>query len=380
MVVMIIIPCIDFLAFSTSPSFNIQQIDDDNTDWINMTTREFINKGERSTDILAVNYFSNGKFFNATLWLYFPFNNMPTNYSFVNYGMLIDADFNSKTGFSIGKEYGIDYQLEIQWNNETKTWTKILQAWSPNGSQRTLDISYNYTDFYEIANNFVILSLDLSSILYPDKYKIIFYAETKEDKDLTSPKIADITRWIAIPPLELLISNVPAALTLRPGEEKTIELKINSTKGFEPTISLTSRSSFGNDISSFIEFDKLRIPSHGIATTPMTIKVSEEAVVRPYTLFIIANSTFPPEELIESKTTYTDIGDNNGYSLSPPYESENIISESTIMITVQDPLTLSDRVSDFWNKLGSPIAFFYGIIAGILPWLLVRIKNKLNKK
>jgi hypothetical protein len=35
--------------------------------------------------------------------------------------LLIDADSNQETG----KE-GVDYQVQIQWSNETQTWNKII--------------------------------------------------------------------------------------------------------------------------------------------------------------------------------------------------------------------------------------------------------------
>src|SRR4051794_14197370 len=45
------------------------EIQDQSFDWINMTAREFTSQGERSTDILSVDYSNNGKFLNATLWM-----------------------------------------------------------------------------------------------------------------------------------------------------------------------------------------------------------------------------------------------------------------------------------------------------------------------
>lgn len=55
------------------------------------------------TDILAVDYISNGKTLNATFWLASGFKNSSTAiynqpYRKITYGMLIDADSNTKTG------------------------------------------------------------------------------------------------------------------------------------------------------------------------------------------------------------------------------------------------------------------------------------------
>ena len=257
---------INYKAYAFSPSFDKREIHDSQLDWINMKTKQYTSQGEQSTDILAVDYYSNGRTLDATLWLYFPFNDAPTKYSSVNYGMLIDSDFDKTTGYD-----GIDYQLEIGWNNTTKMWNKKLEQWSPNGDQRTLSIIRNYSGFFEKEKNYVVLPFKYSgSLLYPNKYKVIFYAEIKDKNDTL---ITDVTRWASIPPLQLTISTSPTNLVLTPGEQKIIEVKVNSSKGYEPIVNL-SATTLGNNNLHF-NFNKgfniLHIPSYGLATTPMTI-------------------------------------------------------------------------------------------------------------
>ena len=60
-------------AFALSTSFPVQEIRDDALDWINMTTKQHTRNGDPSTDMLSMDYYSDQKFLNATLWLYFPF-------------------------------------------------------------------------------------------------------------------------------------------------------------------------------------------------------------------------------------------------------------------------------------------------------------------
>jgi hypothetical protein len=105
----------------------------------------------------------------------------------------------------------------------------------------------------------------------------------------------------------------------------------------------------------------------------MTISVANNASIRPYTLFTFANSTFPPEELIKVKSA-------KSASILPSSEdiSENIFTQSSMVITVQEPLTEIDKISEFWNKLGSPITFIYGILAGISPWVFTKVKERLK--
>jgi hypothetical protein len=349
---------------SGESAFTIQEIKDPGRDWINMDTKQFDStQGERSTDILAVNYYTTRDFLNATLWLYFPFEVKP-NHTKVTYGILIDADFNRRTGFD-----GIDYQHEIRWDNDSGTWTRTLEAWSPNGAQRTIDLKNNHTGFFEHEKEHVTLSLNLNEIGYPSKFKVIFYAEVERG----GVSFADFTRWVAIPPLQMDITTSPASIELRKGEEKTIEVMLNSSQGYEPSVKIDAKSTVKSMNFEFPQNDTLRIPTYGLATTPLTITVSHDAPARPYTVVISANSTFPPEEIIEVESD----NDKNStiYSTLPP---EYVVSRSGILVTVLEPLTWVDQVSNFWNKVGDPISFIYGILAGISPWIYTRLRKRIN--
>jgi hypothetical protein len=353
-------------VFAESPSFPRQQIIDDRNDWVNVETRNFTKSGDRSTDILAVDYSSNGKFLNATIWLFFPFKEKPMLED-VSYGMLIDSDFNDKTGFD-----GIDYKLEISWNNKTQNWIKTLEAWSPYGEARVLNNqTIPYTLFSEKGSSYILLSCDLNDILYPEKYKVLFYGEIKKEDN--GPSVTDFTRWVAIPPLELDVSTSPSSVELRKGEEKTIEVKVNSTHGYEPIVNLSTQIQ-SNDIRlDFEQNGTLRIPSYGVANVPLTITSSDDARLGPSTLFIFANSTFPPEELIKANAS------NISSFLPPSVKPENMITQSSLLVTIQEQLTLPDRIKEFWSKVGDPLTFFYGILAGISPWIYTKIKER-NKK
>jgi hypothetical protein len=344
-----------------SPSFGRQVIRDIPLDWFEVNNQSGTTKGDPATDIVEVSYFSSGKTLNATLWLLFPFKDEPSEYDTVNYGMFIDADFSNKTGVN-----GIDYQIEIKWRNETKTWDKVVTEWSSTNKARVLDNKTNYTDFYQKGENYVLLSADLDAFLSPEKYKVLFYAEVKKNNSLRT----DFTRWVAAPPVKLVVSTSPSSVELRKGEDITIEVKVNSTQGFEPIVNLYTTNQSKN-INFNFAYDTLRIPSYGVATTPLTISSSKDALVGPYTLFIFANSTFPAEQFISKPISEEDIRSS--------IDTENVVTQSSLIITVQEPLSLTNQINDFWNKLGSPISFVYGVVAGISPWVFNKIKIKLNK-
>jgi hypothetical protein len=340
---------------AASAPFPDKEITDNPRDWIDLKTKNSTMDSDLSTDILSVDYYSNGKILNATLWLFAPFKEKPSD-SEVNYGMYIDADFNDGTGFN-----GIDYKVEIKWNNENKNWDKVIESWSQIGKTRVIENVSDYNGFYTKGGNYILLAVNLDKMLSPEKYKVLFYAETKREGSFRT----DLTRWVAIPPLELTVFPSSSSIELRKGQEKTIEIKVNASQGYEPTVELFTNSPSSDLLLNFEQNNTLRIPSYGLASTPLTITSTDNALVRPYTIFITANSSFPPKELI------TD------YRSSQPID--NVTTQSSLYAVLQEPLSMTDEIADFWNKLGSPISFVYGILAGLSPLLYKKIKEKVKK-
>ena len=355
------------IVLAPSPIFRFQEINDPNLDWIDLDNKKFVKQGERSTDILSVDYNSNGNTLNSTIWLYYPFKSKPTEYQVLNYGMYIDADFNKKTGYD-----GIDYQLEIGWNNTSQTWTKTLDKWSLNGNEKTIKRENNYKGFFDKNKHYVDLSLDLNFLEYPSIYKIAYYAEAKKEK--IDSLLTDFTKWVVIPPIQLTISTLPEFIELHEGEEKTIEMQINSSQGYEPKIDLSILSKTDNIKVIFNQNNTLNMPTYGFARTPLTVKAMEDSKIGPYTLILFANSTFPPEQLTEDITKNT--------SLVPPV-SENTLARSDILVTILEPSRWDEEIKDLWNNIGGFASFFYGILAGLTPWIynsiIKRKKGKNNK-
>ena len=130
-----------------------------------------------------------------------------------------------------------------------------------------------------------------------------------------------------------------------------------------------------NDTSN-IPVYSVRIPSYGVATVPLAISSVENASIGPYTLFIFANSSFPPEEIIKPEG-FTQDNSSNFLPYSAKL-SENIFTQSSIAANLLEPLTGIDQLSIFWDKLGAPISFIYGILAGISPWIYKKIKERVK--
>ena len=110
--------------YALSPLVPFQEYRDEPLDWLDGKNNfSRVITGLPSTDLFAVNYFTDGQSLNATLWLTNPFRfNTSADRGQINYGMLIDADSDLETGLN-----GIDYQIEI--SGENGTWTKYLRQY-----------------------------------------------------------------------------------------------------------------------------------------------------------------------------------------------------------------------------------------------------------
>ena len=366
--------------FNNSSIFDNQEIIDPKLDWISLTNNSYSYSGAYYTDISSSDYYSDGKTLNVLLWInnpvpFFKPEILAKNEE-IHYGMYIDSDFNDLTGYG-----GVDYNYELGWNNKSKEWTIVLNKWSHEGYQIVLDnktVSYN--NFSKKDAKYIQMSLELSKILSPKKYKVTFYAEVKRKGII----ITDFTRTVAIPPLEINVTSTSNSIELRKGDQKTIEIQIRSTQGYEPTVNIDTKSqtnfiksSFGHNYQLSNRSDyTLRIPSYGIATIPLTITSLDDAPTGQQTLFIFVNSSFPSEQFLKPKS-YQKLINNDATLVPSSVESENIFTQSSLIVTLQDPLTLIDKINDIWNKIGGALSFIMGILIGqILPWLKKWLKEK----
>lgn len=353
------------ISYAIEAPVTRQSIRDAPFDWINIDRQTAATEGDPATDIVEVTYFTNGRTLNSTIWLLFPFNELPVGYSIFNYGMLIDSDFDEDTGAG-----GIDYQLEIRWNNETNTWTRVLTEWSSTAvGGRILEESKNFTRFSGDQLFYVSIPIELEDISNPNKFRAVYYAESKRE---ASPLVTDFTKWINVPPQELQVATYPQSIELRQGETKTVELTINSTSGLEPDVILYSEN---QDTDPVLDFSakKLKIPSNGFASIPLTVSTSGNTDIGPHTIFIFANSSYPAFEFVKVNATSHD-------SEFPfKIQGDDKMVKTSLLIDVKEPLSLTDKISEFWNKLGELLLFLYGVVAGLSPMIFNAIRKKLTK-
>jgi hypothetical protein len=342
-------------VFAFSPSFVRQEVKDAADDWWDHYQQNFTSGYNNFADISAVSYFSDGRFLNATLFLRSPFIEQPYGYA-PAYGVLINADSNQKTGWE-----GHDYFMRIAWDNDTNTWTYTLEEWSTSQIARVLEQKTNYTDFFDSGeNSYIHLSLDLNKLSSPQQYIVVFFV------DYVSPNgrpfaISDYSNWVRIPPPEFFMTAVPNELTLRPGQEKSIEVQVNSsTTVFEPHIILSANQIHGLD--SYFIANEIDIPPRGIATSDLYVKALDNARPDRNTLQIFANISFPTQ-FINKESQLKTISENSTVNLILP-------------VTVIESLTFGEQFSAFWNVYGDPISLVGG---GFAAGFAALVFNKLQK-
>jgi hypothetical protein len=353
-----------------SPSFDRQVIKDPPLDYIiiNQQNQEIVNSEEKLplADIVEVSYFSNGKTLKSIFWLLLPF--IPSQYK-INYGFFIDSDNNDQTGFNDG----IDYQYEISWINETKTWNKRILEWASSGEERIIDDEIvNLTDFNK-GHNYISLSLDLKKILYPKEYRLLFYAEYEKNNNLL---ISDFSKWVYVPPPNIEININPQNIVLRQGESKNIELNLNSTFGLEPLVNVSFINRY-RDLEIESEYNSIQLPYYGGISIPVKIQASKNASLSPHTIFLKTASTFPDIEFIKKNESG---GDGVNELVPINIESQEKEKMLKLVISVGRSLSISERIGIMWEQIGGPFAFFYGIIAGLSPWIIKEVKKRINKK
>jgi hypothetical protein len=355
------------ISYAIEPTIARQSIGDAPFDWIDIDTNTATEKGDPATDIVEVTYFIKDEILNSTLWLMFPFKELPVGYSIFNYGMLIDSDLREDTGPN-----GIDYQLEIRWDNETNTWTRVLTEWSTYAvGGRILNETKNFTGFSGDHLFYVSIPIELRDILNPNTFRVIYYAESQKEQ---GPLITDFTKWTSVPLPEIRLTTHPESIKLKQGEIKTVELIINSSTSPEPEVTLYSKNQSSSPILD-IDTKNLTMPPDGFASVPITIKTSSDTEIAPHTISIYANSTFPA---LEFATFNTNSSSQFPIAISA-IKDEDKITTLNLLVDVEEPLSLTDQISEFWNKLGEPLSFLYGVVAGLSPTIYSLLKKKLGK-
>ena len=76
--------------------------------------------------------------------------------------------------------------VSVNWNRSSNTWYRSFnELESPNdffnvGDRRNLNSPYNIGRLLDKDHTFITVDFDLSNILFPDKYRIIFFTQYRD--------------------------------------------------------------------------------------------------------------------------------------------------------------------------------------------------------
>lgn len=358
-------------AVASSPAFELQEITNENPHWVQTYGTSDAHLKSNYTDIKAVNYISDGKTLNTTIWLASGFTSSSPVYNNdpfrkITYGMLIDGDSNPKTGYN-GADY--DFYVEVARGKlngylyQLSSTGDYIIVGSKNLTQSLLDPN--------ALRGAVRLELDLSSINYPSKYDLLFYTA----ESYKSNEVRQFTSWVSIPPPTLEMATSPNNIQIRQGQQLLVPARIKSTTGFSNdvlniTLADTASGFNSSDLHIAIERNqpplfKIAVPQQtplGIYSVPLIVTIREPS---------IATQTKP----ISSNTTRGTVDPK--FELSKKFPTVGYLTKPVnFTVTVIAPMTIGEQFKDFWGTYGQFIGLFAGGFVGAYAKVLFDKRKK----
>jgi hypothetical protein len=399
-------------VFGASPSFPLQGIDNTHHHW-QLEKEAFFGLHSAKNlpqcsirpnhfpfaAIAAVNYISTDKTLNATLWLDSPFqeptvspivlkspsllpSSVPDKHTIPQHterkGHVISENIR-KYAFLIHVDSAYDtgqtYQVEVDWNNTSHIWRRMVTESAPNGLQadnRVLEQKNNYNLFFVPGQNYIDLNLNLSLLSYPSQYSIVAYALELYHEDSIFCKLIDVTDIVHIPPPDFSISISPHSIPLLPGENKTAELLVRSNTNLQSNISFSTEQN--PKVKLTFEPKKLYVPPFETSSSTIHLKALDNATANPYiSLIAKANISFP---ITITNWLTGDILTNAG--------TAPIIKEANFTASLRPQPDLPQQLNNVWSTWGPPISGIVGlttvILGGVGGWLLKYFHGKRRKK
>jgi hypothetical protein len=174
----------------------------------------------------------------------------------------------------------------------------------------------------------------------PEKYRVIFYTEERKGSIWN----VDYTNWVNIPPPDFSISASPNSITAIPGENKIVDVQINSTTGLTPTIEIHPQNIAGIESRPII--NKSVMPSFGVITMPIQIIVRYEATQGNNLIPIKAIATYPYESAVATTATSR----NEHLSVLDVNKNQTLTKESTLTIKVNPPFDQNPTINEVLIK------------------------------
>ncbi len=351
----------------TSPSFELQELINENHNWSQTYGNSESHLRSNYTDIKAVDYISDGKTLNATFWLASGLKNsslatFSQPFRKVSYGILIDADSNTKTGYN-----GADYDFYVE--SVGGKVSGYLYQLSSTGGYRLVGSKINYTR--PVADTNVLpgsinLSFDLGAINYPSDYNLLFYTA----ESYKSNEVRQFTSWVNIPPPSLQMTTSPSNITIRQGEEQLVPARIKSTTGFSnDVINITLAGNINKNYESESGFNSSELHVTVQRNQPPLFKIAipSQTPLGIYTVPLVATIREPSIATITKPISINPRGGfiDPEFELSKKYPTVGYITKPiSLTVTVIAPKSIADVFRDFWGTYGQFIGIFAGAFIG----------------
>ncbi len=365
---LILNPCFPFHeTFAASPVFDQvliydKKISNQKNDWVQTYGNDSANLGSDPADLLAVDYFSDGKTLDITFWVKSNSENASLyNQPFkkIRYGVLIAiVSLPQNSGYN-----GANFNYYVEAVNGK--WSKHLYQLSSTGTSALIESKTNYTDPVgnpTIGPGFVKLRLNLDSINSPSNYGLSFY--TAESFKLS--EVRDFTGWVAVPPPVIDILTHPVSIVIRQGEKKIIPTEIET-----PLSNNVTKITFeyGTNFSS----NGLSVSAQRIQPPLFEVEVSPQSPVGVYTVpfeaSMLVQTTSSTSPMFND--TVTGIVDPE-FQVSKKYPTTgDIIGKGNLTIEVIPPLTVNEEFMAFWNTYGTPIVILGSGAAGVIATFFI---------
>src|SRR5215213_5988617 len=246
-------------AFAASPAFDQvlisdKEISNQRNDWVQTYGNDSTHLRSDYTNLLAVDYHSDGKTLDATFWLASNLEDASI-YSQplkkIRYGMLIAiVSLPQNSGYN-----GANYNFYIEAVNGK--WSEYLYQLSSTGTHALIESKINYTESFggpTIGPGYVKLRLDLNSINSPSNYGLSFYTA----ESFKSSEVRDFTGWVAVPTATIQVLTHPKDIVIRQGETQLISAEF--------------RTPFSNNVTSITFDNGTDFISNGVSVSTQRIR------------------------------------------------------------------------------------------------------------
>ncbi len=370
-------PCSPFHeAFAAPPAFDQvliydKNISNQNNDWVQTYGNDSANLRSDPADLLAVDYFSDGKTLDTTFWVKSNSENASVYdqpFKKIRYGVLIAiVSLPQNSGYN-----GANFNYYVEAANGK--WSEYLYQLSSTGTSALIESKINYTEPFDnlkIGPGYVKLRLNLTSINSPSNYGLSFYTA----ESFKSSEVRDFTSWVAVPPPVIDILTHPESIVIRQGEKKIVPTEIETPLSTNVT---SIAFEYGTNFSS----NGLSVSAQRIQPPLFEVEVSPQSPVGVYTVpfeaSMLVQTTSSTAPMFND--TVTGIVDPE-FQVSKKYPTTgDIIGKGNLTIEVLPPLTVNEEFMAFWNTYGTAIVILGSGAAGVIATFFIDYMKSLKSK